>query len=46
VNAAILKDASDEEVLAEIQKLRDDQQQFEAATQDLEKEAKETKEGD
>ena len=42
VNEALLKDASDEEVLAEIEKLREDQESFEEATRIMEEEAKES----
>ncbi len=41
VNEALLKDASDEEVMAEIEKLREDQERFEEATRKLEEETKE-----
>jgi hypothetical protein len=40
VNEALLKGASDEEIMAEIEKLRKDQERFEAATRELEEEAK------
>jgi len=42
VNEVLLKGASDEEVLAEIQKLREDQERFEEATRKLEKETRES----
>jgi hypothetical protein len=41
VNAAILKDASEEEILAEMEKLREGQREFEEATRELEAETKE-----
>jgi hypothetical protein len=41
VNEALLKDASDEEVMVEIEKLREDQERFEEATRKLEEETKE-----
>ena len=40
VNETMLRDASEEEVLVEIRKLRQDQVQFEEATRKLEEEAK------
>lgn len=42
VNEALLKDASDEEIMAEIEKLREDQERFEEATRIMEEEAKES----
>ena len=42
VNEALLKDASDEEIMVEIEKLRENQERFEEATRLLEKEAKES----
>ena len=42
VNEALLKGASDEEIMAEIQKLREDQERFEEATRKLEAEAKDS----
>jgi hypothetical protein len=41
VNEASLRNASDEEVMDEIQRLREEQERFEEATRSLEKEAKE-----
>ncbi len=42
VNETLLKGASDEEVMAEIEKLREDQERFEEATRKLEEETKES----
>lgn len=42
VNSAILRDASEEEIVAEMEKLREEQRQFEEATRKLEDEAGET----
>jgi hypothetical protein len=41
VNEGLLKGASDEEIMAEIEKLREDQERFEEATRKLEEETKE-----
>jgi hypothetical protein len=42
VNRSILKDASEEEILDELEKVREDQLKFEEATRKLEAEAKES----
>jgi regulator of RNase E activity RraB len=39
VNSSILRDASEEEILAEMEKLREEQRNFEAATRELEEQA-------